>query len=233
MDVTIAFETPVPHGLCVGVHFPDRGPIIRASGGLTGEAVPVELSEDERRHAGSLHPGRRPSWVAGRMALRTALARLGAQPGAILADDRGAPVMPEGVVGSISHKAGLAVALAAADTGWRVGVDVERRTPPGRDISRRVLTRAELNDIAELAGAARHEAVLLRFSLKEAVYKAVDPFVRRYVGFREVEVSPGGDGRAAVRHDLEQPLCIEAWWTRRDDVFLTGARARPATGSGR
>jgi 4'-phosphopantetheinyl transferase EntD len=39
-------------------------------------------------------------------------------------------------------------------------------------------------------------AVFERFSLKEALYKGLDPFVRRYVGFHEVSVTVDDDGAA-------------------------------------
>jgi 4'-phosphopantetheinyl transferase EntD len=69
--------------------------------------------------------------------------------------------------------------------------------------------------------------VLLRFSVKEAIYKALDPFVRRYVAFREMSVSPRADGTAEVRPHLpaaEGPFEIEATWRRTSGLVLTTAR---------
>ena len=51
-----------------------------------------------------------------------------------------------------------------------------------------MLTEAEQAEIASLAERDRAREVTVRFSAKEAIYKAIDPFVRRYVGFQEVEV---------------------------------------------
>jgi len=70
--------------------------------------------------------------------------------------------------------------------------------------------------------------VLLRFSIKEAVYKAIDPFVQRFVGFREVAVFPEPDGQVAVRAHLQPPapLTIRARWTTHDQFYITSARAR-------
>ena len=134
----------------------------------------------------------------------TARGEIGAlgEPIAILPDDRGAPTLPPGWVGSISHKRGLAVALAApARAGERIGVDVEVRRPPRLDLAPRILTEAERAAIADLEPHARGLAVALRFSLKEAIYKSIDPFLRRYVGFREVAVFPE-DGVARVEREL-------------------------------
>lgn len=90
---------------------------------------------------------------------------------------------------------------------------------PQEEMIRRELTRAD--------------EVLLRFSLKEALYKAIFPHVRRRVAFKEVEVSPLSGGRAEVlledglreamtpgdgdRHSIE--LCWYVW----NDFFLTSA----------
>lgn len=40
---------------------------------------------------------------------------------------------------------------------------------------------------------------MLRFSMKEAVYKALNPILERYISFLEVEVQPNIDGSADIR----------------------------------
>nr|HEX4318057.1 4'-phosphopantetheinyl transferase superfamily protein [Kofleriaceae bacterium] len=196
-----------PHG---------RAAILDASG--LGDA---DVHPGERAIADALSPVRRRDWIAGRAALRALLP----DAGAILRDDRGAPVLPAGWVGSISHKHARAAALAAPDAGARVGVDLEVAAPPRIDVSRRVLTDAERAALP--AGDGR--AVTLRFAIKEAVYKAVDPFVRRYVGFHEVELDVAADGACAVRSAL--PFAIAAWWGERDGHWLATATARPTSGA--
>jgi 4'-phosphopantetheinyl transferase EntD len=218
VDSAIAFQTTLPHGLCVGIKIPD--------GGAAWPRAAVGLDPAEQRHAATLRQHRRTTWIAGRLALRAALARLGVDASAILADERGAPALPHGVVGSISHKRDLAVAMAAMDTGWTLGVDIERCAPSAYDIGRRVLAEDERDELANLDEAERGLGVMLRFSLKEAIYKAIDPVLRRHVGFAEVRVTPKSDGTAEVRHGLERPLEIHGWWTIRDQHFLTSARAR-------
>lgn len=190
----------------------------------------ARLHPDEARHAATLHPRRRPTWVAGRLALRAALTEVGATAGPILPNDRGAPVLPPGVVGSISHKNALAVGLATRESGWTVGVDVEQPHLGKQDISRYVLTAGEQAELAALDPAARDRAIMLRFSLKESIYKAIDPHVRRFVGFQEVSVSIQPDGCARVDPHLEEGarLHIEGWWTIGQDHVLTVARARPS-----
>jgi enterobactin synthetase component D len=220
----LAFDLDLPHGRCVGVRIP-------------GELAAVEslvagcLLAEEMSFAATLGPRRRRTWLAGRMALREALARAGlTAPRPVLGDDRGAPGFAGGVCGSVSHKEQLAVALVAADVGPRVGVDVEIEPPdPTRkqDIARRVLTEAEMLEIVDLDPAARALEVLVRFSAKEAIYKALDPFVRRFVGFGEVSVTPLAGGGARVVPALkagEGPFAIEVGWRRFEGIVLTTAR---------
>lgn len=222
VDFAIAFERSLPCGLCVGVTIPEE------DAGIT-PAVMARLHPDEARHAATLYPRRQPTWIAGRLALRAALAGLGAPPDPILADDRGAPRVPAGMVGSISHKRLLAVGLAGKECGWTVGVDVEQRQMGKQDITRHVLTDAERAGLAALDPGSREQAVMLRFSLKESIYKAIDPHVRRFVGFHEVDVVVLPDGRAHVDAHLARAerLEIEGWWSVAQDHVLTSARARP------
>src|ERR1019366_6126435 len=95
------------------------------------------------------------------------------------------------------------------------------------DIASRVLRDAELDELDGLDAAERAREVLLRFSAKEAIYKALDPFVRRYVEFKEMSVSPRPGGTALVTpylRDGEGPFVIEVRWRRVDGIVLTTAR---------
>jgi 4'-phosphopantetheinyl transferase EntD len=163
--------------------------------------------------------------AAGREAMRMLLG----DPAAPLpSDDRGAPVLPAGWVGSISHKGTRAAALVAPDEGARIGLDLERAAPPRLDIGSRILTPAERAALAQLPPHAYGLAVTLRFAIKEAIYKAVDPFVRRYVGFTEVELEVRDDGSCAVRvlDPARLPVVVSATWREVDGHWLTTARAR-------
>jgi 4'-phosphopantetheinyl transferase EntD len=220
MSLAIAFEWTLAHGLCVAVRLPPATETVDALS--QGVLRPEELAM-----ASTMTAVRRRTWLGGRVALRLALQRAGLDAAPVLVDDRGAPTLPHGVAGSISHKEELAVALVARETGGaRVGVDVEadRRRPI--DISSRVLTPVELGEIAHLAPADREREVLLRFSAKEAIYKALDPFVRRYVGFHEVCVSPRVDGTADVRPRLPEKtsFAIDVRWRSLEGAILTTAR---------
>ncbi len=207
------------------------------------------LHPEEQRLAAAMKPIRQREWVAGRTALRAALreARFFEEDPAqwpLLKDDRGAPLLPAAALGSISHKGDRAAALVAPRAPrLGLGLDLELVAGPRVDISQRVLTARELAELTGRAPEARASALALRFSLKEAVYKAIDPWVRRYVGFREVELlldedaAPSSVGGGAdhgrgrclpVTPELQAQLgdcALEVSWSRLGDYWLSTARA--------
>jgi enterobactin synthetase component D len=172
-------------------------PLSRASyGSLAVVAIDDDLNEgelavEERAHYETLGEVRRRTWLAGRVALRRARGAIeSGPPSAVLVGPRGAPLLPPGISGSIAHKETIAVALAAAEP-YRLGVDVEYDRPSRVDISRRILTDRELGRRSRLNEAGRSRVVRVAFAVKEAIYKAIDPFCARYVGFHEVELELG------------------------------------------
>ncbi len=191
------------HGACVIVELDDV------------DAAHAALAEAEQRRAAELSDRRRLDYVAGRTALHLALGEVTA----ILSDDRGAPVLPAGWVGSVSHKGGRAAALVAPAGAGHIGVDLELAAAPRQDIARRILTPREAAVLPD-----RGRAVTLRFAIKEAIYKAIAPHERRYVGFTEVELELAGD-EVAVTTAL--PYAIEATWREHAGHWLATARAVP------
>jgi phosphopantetheine--protein transferase-like protein len=176
--------------------------------------------------------GKRPTtYEGGRRALARALEELGAPSSTIERDDRGAPIVPAGFVGSITHKGTTCIALAAIDEGARIGVDLERIRPIRAGLSEKILVDEELARIEALAGAARDRQILAHFSVKEAVYKAIDPYLRRYVGFHEavLEFDLGRSSEVAVRLALakgERAPLVSATLSIAEDRILATARAR-------
>jgi 4'-phosphopantetheinyl transferase EntD len=202
-------ELDTPHGRCVVLELHET------------DDLSTVLLPDEHALAEQLGPVRRRELAAGRGAMRSAL---GIQT-PILIDDRGAPVLPPGWVGSISHKGTRAAALVAPADNAFIGIDLEHAAPPRMPIERRILTERER---AAIAPGSRE--VTLHFAIKEAVYKAIDPIVRRYVGFTEVELALHVDGRCDVGivDAASLPVVVEAWWQERDGFWLATARARKA-----
>jgi 4'-phosphopantetheinyl transferase EntD len=225
--IASTFVVSSPHGSLVGVRLSLRG--------VEHAHKHPGLHPDESLRAVELRGARRTSFVAGRIALARALDELGAPRVAVGSDDRGAPIVTPGFVGSVSHKGELGVGLAAIDEGMRVGVDVETIHEIRSGIERLVLVDEERARLALLPEHERSRALLASFSVKESIYKAIDPFVRRYVGYREaiVELPEGaamerGFARASVSLQLAQGESIahlEAFVTVRDGLLLSTARA--------
>jgi 4'-phosphopantetheinyl transferase EntD len=214
------FDVTLDHGRCVAVSLP------RDEAAVTAMAA-ERLLPEERGVAAALGPVRRRGWVGGRVAMREALARIGKTAPPILADERGAPRLPAGLVGSISHKEHLAVAMVALECGARVGIDVEVDRARGHDIAGKVLRPEERTELEGMGEEERARAVLLRFSAKEAVYKALDPYVKRYVGFLEIAVVLKGDGTGEVTphlRDGEEAFVFEVRWMKREGLIVTTAR---------
>jgi 4'-phosphopantetheinyl transferase EntD len=242
MTLVVLFDWDLDFGRCIGVRLPNdqfesRRPM---------DDPRVQLSREDWALADELPQRRRRPWVAGRAAMRIALAREGIDSRAIGRDDRGAPVLPAGCSGSISHKEVqrpddlpshasceggdvIAVALVKREPVARLGVDVEFDRAPSVDIASHVLTSDEDAALADLDPATRPREVVLRFSAKEALYKAVDPFVRRHIGFKEVKVTPHPDGSGDVEWRLagkagEPPFESRVLWRRELGLVVTMAR---------
>lgn len=208
--------------MLTAVHLPD-------SPDPVPDPVLAELSPAEADLAKTLRGYRAPQFVGGRIALRRACEQLGVRPAELLPDDRGAPVLPRGMVGSISHKRDLVVAMAASRSAGTLGVDIEDYGPPRLSIAPSVLVPSEIAALETLPEPRRWIALLQRFSIKESIYKALDPYVRRYVGFHEAEVHPDLAGGAAVRLDLkhgEGPFEVDARYEWLHGRLLTSVRIR-------
>lgn len=185
----------------------------------TASSLLAQLPSEEASLARAWGERRQRTFAMGRLTAREALATLGADAAPpILPDDRGAPRLAAPFCLSLSHKDDVAAALVAPVGEARIGVDIEpvTRDEHARDIAAHVLTEAERAQLAVLDEEARRREVLARFALKEALYKALDPFVRRYVGFLEVEARPQGAGADC---DVELVLPVQ-----ERDAFRASAR---------
>eukprot|EP00555_Chaetoceros_dichaeta_P010523 CAMPEP_0198255860 /NCGR_PEP_ID=MMETSP1447-20131203/5904_1 /TAXON_ID=420782 /ORGANISM="Chaetoceros dichaeta, Strain CCMP1751" /LENGTH=411 /DNA_ID=CAMNT_0043942343 /DNA_START=466 /DNA_END=1701 /DNA_ORIENTATION=+ len=155
----------------------------------------------------------------------------------ILKDQYGRPQVPTGFIGSISHKKNMGVALVSAvdddcsslPPTKGIGVDIEQTFSRRKDIAKKVLTEWEIENLGKIEGVTRDEEVLLRFSLKECVYKAMHPLICQWVGFQEAEITPHDDGTATIKLNLKsgaqtQFQHVKAHWRRiGGDYFLTSS----------
>ncbi|WP_394428828.1 4'-phosphopantetheinyl transferase superfamily protein [Streptomyces sp. SGAir0957] len=162
---------------------------------LTADPLSLPAGPAEEAAAAEMPPHRRREFLAGRLAARRALRSVGLDCGEIPRAGR-LPLFPPGRAASISHSAGVAVAVARApgrDT--PLGCDVELRPLP--DGAARLVLRAD--EEALLRGGAWSVTAL--FSAKEAAWKALlrsgDAGAR---GLRDLRAEPCGDAlRVALR----------------------------------
>jgi 4'-phosphopantetheinyl transferase EntD len=135
--------------------------------------------------------GRRLTFALGRAAARDALVELGIAPVAIGRGHGGEPLWPAGVVGAISHTRDVAVAVVgAAGVYAGLGVDVEELS---RQLSPRaaqlVCTPAEIGWIDSWDPADNGRRLMLLFSAKEAVFKALFPVENVWLGFCDASLT--------------------------------------------
>ena len=128
---------------------------------------------------------RKREFATGRMLARRLMGDLGIQPGAILRGAQREPIWPAGVVGSLTHAEGVAVAVVAPQGVLRaVGIDIEIADRVGPELHGKLFTSSEQSLIdGDLCRAG------LMFSAKEAGYKATYSLAPRFVGFRDAEIS--------------------------------------------
>lgn len=130
---------------------------------------------------------RRREFAAGRSCARRALEQLGWPSYPLVAGARREPLWPPGVVGTITHCPGYcAAAVARAAHVRSVGIDAETRRPLPDGVAEMVCTEAELRQTAALDGD--HWGTVL-FSAKESVYKAWYPLARRWLDYRDAELT--------------------------------------------
>jgi 4'-phosphopantetheinyl transferase EntD len=107
------------------------------------EELETELYAVERRAVHDAVPARRREFRTGRACARRCLERLGRPPGPIGCGPRGEPLWPTGVVGSITHCAGLrACAVAPAAAVRALGIDAEPNAPLPDGVAEVIATAA-------------------------------------------------------------------------------------------
>jgi 4'-phosphopantetheinyl transferase EntD len=137
---------------------------------------------------------RRAEFTTARALARIALERLGLPPAPIPTGERGEPLWPEGVVGSITHCDGYrACAVARARELPTIGIDAEPNAPLPDGLLDDIATPEELPTLQrlQLELPEVHWGRLL-FSAKESIYKAWFPLAKRWLGFEDavVELHP-------------------------------------------
>jgi 4'-phosphopantetheinyl transferase EntD len=193
-----AWVRPVRFGVLAAVALP---------AGL--EPVPpgvlARLHPRERAMAEAERGRRQIEVVGGRLAFRAAAAALNVpiDEHPLLADSARAPLSPTGWSVSLTHKGDLALALVGPAHEGSLGVDLEGGARDRSSIASRVCRPEELALVESLPEAERWADVVLRFAVKEAVYKAIAPRLGRFFGFQAARVDRVRETGVAVTMFLE------------------------------
>lgn len=140
------------------------------------------------------HWGRKTEYIAGRLAAKAALAEAGIADYLVRSHEDRSPIWPVGVQGSITHKKRLA--LAAVSTSHSsvdkhfLGIDLElpMTEKAANKLARKIIDDTE-KQLLRKPGIKFEEAFTRTFSAKEALYKAVYPYVKRYLPFSVCQVT--------------------------------------------
>ena len=138
---------------------------------------------------------RRKTFLLGRAAARSAMADIGVAPVSLPRAPSGAPLWPNGYIGSITHSETIAIAVIARRGRLAgIGVDVEdgdRALPPG--VFDRILTPEERNGSIGAAGRASASVARRVFCAKEAAFKAYANLLSETIGFWDITIHHAED----------------------------------------
>ena len=194
------------------------------------------LFPDERSAIAGASDRRIAEFAAGRACAHAGLEALGLEAVGVPRSDDRSPRWPTDIEGSIAHTDGKAMAVVARRSdlgGAGIGIDVEQRGRVRPELYRKLFTEEEIEMLA--AGADEGLEATIRFSAKEAFYKAQYPLTGGWVSFTDVTVEVCGDSYRAVPA-TSLPVLDEVQWpiaigVCADDEFVTtGVRVLAAPG---
>jgi enterobactin synthetase component D len=150
---------------------------------------------------------RKSEFLAGRYCAHRSLAAFDIAPELIGIGEGRSPLWPQGVVGSISHCQGYAIAATARSNALlTLGIDVEDIVAPDtqRNLEKSVINDDELFLLQQ--DMPPEQVFTLIFSAKESFFKAAYPWVKAYFGFEAMSVTGidwhGGHLTFRVNSDL-------------------------------
>ena len=158
---------------------------------------------------------RQREFAAGRAAVRRAQGKLGVPVSPIAIGPDRNPLWPTGLSGSITHTAGLALAVVARrERIAALGIDLEVAGAVKEELWPGILTAAETDWIRAQPVNHQSDLATLIFCAKECFFKLQYPLTGTWVEFREAEVSLAPDNmefsllcsKAPVTDQLGQAL---------------------------
>lgn len=144
------------------------------------------LSLAERTYLENVSQNRKTEFIAGRFCAHEAMELANIPSGHIRIGEKGEPIWPSDIVGSITHSHGYAAAAVArkADV-LSLGLDAEIDEPLSSKVLRRISNDQEQGWAETVGGVLIQHPGKVLFSAKEATYKAWYPITHEWLGFRE------------------------------------------------
>jgi len=182
---------------------------------------------------------RRREFAGARHCARLAMARLGVEPGPVMRGERGAPVWPRGLVGSLTHCDGYRGAVLGYSLQVRsLGIDAEPHDVLPDGVLPAVSLEPEREWLASTDGDVHWDRVL--FCAKEATYKAWFPLTGRWLGFEDAHITFERDSTSDAvtgtfhsrilvpgdTHDGPPVTGFDGRWLVADGLVLTAIAVR-------
>ena len=185
----------------------------------------TRLPGEEQTYVECAGRTRRNEFAAGRQLARRLLHGLGHTAPVLPQDTAGRVTWPVGIVGSISHSRSVCLVVVARATAVRsVGVDIEEVRPVEPDLWPWLLSERERSERVSA------DAVLARFSAKEAAYKCASPWLATAFDPRQVDVALHAGGRfTATIAGAPLPWSRLTGWTVRTDRWIAAVAVVPQT----
>ena len=153
------------------------------------------------------------AFALGRLAAKRALGRIQPSLGKqalIRVGNTRAPQWPKGMYGAISHHQGWAAAVVDA-RGFGVGIDLQAAHLCHANLAKRILRPVEYAYYLTLLPTTAVAWLLSMFSIKESLYKALQPTKQGWWGFQQGAVSLRANGLRHSDHAWRQPFAWQAF----------------------
>ena len=145
------------------------------------------LMPRERRAVEGASEKRKGEFAAGRMCARRCMDLLFVPVQQVPMGHDRSPIWPSGLVGSISHCDGYALAAVARSESFHpFGVDVEKVKDVDKSLQQFICTAAEADALKHVSTIFGAKALALFFSAKEAVFKSFYPQFGEVLEFLDV-----------------------------------------------
>jgi len=192
-----------------------------------GDAAFEFLSQREASLIVDAAPKRRREFATARALARLGLERFfGLHHFDLLNDKNRAPIWPQGIAGSLAHSSTRAwVALVDAAYGT-IGIDGENRDGLERHLWSVIMRDEEIAYLNTLEAPVGEHRALVIFSAKEALYKALFPWTRKFVDFKAAQIVLEEDGslRCILRRDfapIHRGYIARGRWSFETEVLTT------------